>query len=266
MVETIRTRIAPAARAAIFDFDGTLSLIRSGWLEIMLDMIVKEISAMRTGESADEIRAEALAYVWPLTGQDTLFQMVAFADAVRARGGAPPDPEVYKQRFLDALFRVCDERTDALADRRCPPERYLVPGSRELLEDLRTRGLTLYLASGTNHDRLEREAALLDIARYFDGGIYGALPDPAAFSKGMLIDRIAAAPGMDGGKLIGFGDGPTEIAELHRVGAVAVGLATDEPECREVSPFKRRSLIDSGADYIVPNLLCRRTLLPAIFG
>jgi phosphoglycolate phosphatase len=267
MLEVIRPGAsAPGARAALFDFDGTLSLIRSGWLDIMLDMIVEELASLDTGETAAELRAAAFDLVWPLTGRDTLFQMVAFAGAVRARRGTPLDPQFYKQRFLDALFRTSDQRTAQLRDHACPPDGYLVPGSRAILEDLRARGLTLYLASGTDHARLQSEAALLDIARYFDGGIYGALPDPEAFSKRMLIERIVSSPGMHASRLIGFGDGPTEIAEVHAAGAVAIGLATDEPDCRVPSPFKRTSLVASGADYIIPNYLCRQSLLPMLFA
>jgi len=266
-LETIRAgAVAPGARAALFDFDGTLSLIRSGWLEIMLDMIVDDLSALGTGETAEQLRAEAFHFVWPLTGKDTLYQMIEFANAIRARGGTPLDPQIYKQRFLQALFEVSEKRIAALRDGLCPPDRYLVPGARALLQDLHARGLNLYLASGTDHDRLEHEAALLHIAHYFEGDIYGALPDPDAFSKGMLVERIVNQPGMRGGLLIGFGDGPIEIAELHSAGAVAVGVATDEPECREASPFKRRSLIDNGADYIVPNYLCRQALLATLLG
>ena len=66
--------------------------------------------------------------------------------------------------------------------------------------------------------------------------------------------------------LIGFGDGPVEIEELKRAGALAVGLATDEPECRDTSPWKRRNLIEVGADYIIPNYLCRQVLLPMLFA
>jgi phosphoglycolate phosphatase-like HAD superfamily hydrolase len=267
MLETIRAGAsAPGARAALFDFDGTLSLIRSGWLEIMLDMIVEGLVELDTGESPEELRAEALDFVWPHTGKDTRFQMEAFAGAIRERGGVALDALVYKQRFLDALFEVSERRTADLRDGRCPPDRYLVPGARAMLEELREHGLKLYLASGTDHDQLQREAELLDIARYFDGGIFGALPDPDAFSKGMLVALILSEPGMHGSRLVGFGDGPTEIIEVHRAGGVAVGLATDEPECRAASPFKRRSLIESGADYIIPNYLCRRALLPVLFA
>jgi len=262
MVETIRPGASsPDARAALFDFDGTLSLIRSGWLDIMLDMMVETLLDLRTGETAESLRAEAFDFVWPHTGNDTIYQMRAFADAITRRGGTPLDPQVYKQRFLDRLFAVSNQRTAELRDGRCPPDSYLVPGARAMLEELRGRGLTLYLASGTDHPRLQQEAALLDIARYFDGGIYGALPDPGAFSKRMLIERIAARS-----HLIGFGDGPIEIEDVHRACGIAVGLATDEPACAVASPFKRRSLIASGADYIIPNYLCRHALVPMLFA
>ena len=141
-----------------------------------------------------------------------------------------------------------------------------MPGSRALLEDLRARGMSLYLASGTDDAHLKEEAALLDITRYFDGGVYGALPDPDAFSKRMLIEQILRLPSIRSRHLIGFGDGPVEIEEIKRVGALAVGLATDEPECRETSPWKRRNLIEVGADYIIPNYLCRQVLLPMLFA
>jgi phosphoglycolate phosphatase-like HAD superfamily hydrolase len=267
MFEIIRPgAAAPGARAAMFDFDGTLSLIRSGWLDIMLDMMTSTLGALDTAEPAEQLRAESFDRVWPHTGKDTLYQMMEFVAMIEARGGTAEDPQVYKQRFLDELFSISGARISEVCTGQVAPDAYLVPGARAMLEDLRARGLTLYLASGTDHDRLQHEAEVLDIARYFDGGIYGALPDPDAFSKAMLVARIVGGPGMHPSMLIGFGDGPTEIGDTHRAGALAIGLATDEPECRKTSPFKRRSLIDNGADYIIPNYLCRQALLPVIFA
>jgi beta-phosphoglucomutase-like phosphatase (HAD superfamily) len=80
------------------------------------------------------------------------------------------------------------------------------------------------------------------------------------------MERILRRPGMRPHHVIGFGDGPVEIEELKRAGALAVGLATDEPQCRETSPWKRRNLIEVGADYIIPNYLCRAVLLPMLFA
>ena len=52
MVETIHPGVAaPFARVAVFDFDGTVSLIRAGWMEIMIPMMLEVLSALGTGES-----------------------------------------------------------------------------------------------------------------------------------------------------------------------------------------------------------------------
>ena len=193
--------------------------------------------------------------------------MIALAEQVSLRGGTPLDPREYKQQFLDRLFAVSGRRIQQLRDRTLPrPTSTWCPALARMLEDLRARGLRLYLASGTDDAHLKEEADLLDVTRYFDGGVYGALPDPDAFSKRMLMERILRLPGMRPYYLIGFGDGPVEIEELKRAGGLAVGLATDEPECRETNPWKRRNLIDVGADYIIPNYLCRQVLLPMLFA
>jgi phosphoglycolate phosphatase-like HAD superfamily hydrolase len=267
MVEAIHPGTsAPGARVAVFDFDGTVSLLRAGWIDIMLTMMLEILTALHTGESEDDLRRAVEPFIWRLTGKDTLYQMIAFAGQVTLRGGTPLDPREYKQQFLNRLLAVSGPRIQQLRDHTDPPDQYLVPGTRPILEDLRARGLRLYLASGTDDAHLKEEAALLDVARYFDGGIYGALPDPDAFSKRILMERILHLPGMRPHYLVGFGDGPVEVEELKRAGGVAVGLATDEPVCRETSPWKRRNLIDVGADYIIPNYLCRQVLLPMLFA
>ena len=267
MVETIHPGTsAPGARIAVFDFDGTVSLIRAGWVEIMVSMMLEVLTALHTGESQDDLRGVVEPSIWRLTGKETLYQMIALAEQVTLRGGTPLDPREYKRQFLSRLFAVSGRRIQELHDHRCAPDQYLVPGTRALLGDLRARGLRLYLASGTDEAHVKEEADLLDVTRYFDGGVYGALPDPDAFSKRMLIERILRRPGIHPHYLIGFGDGPVEIEELKRTGALAVGLATDEPECRHTSPWKRRNLIEVGADYIIPNYLCRPVLLPMLFA
>src|SRR5690242_13167591 len=131
MLEIVRPEAAaPGARAAMFDFDGTLSLIRSGWLDIMLDMMTATLSTLGGGESAEQLRAESFDRVWPHTGNDTLFQMAEFAAMIKARGGMPEDPQVYKQRFLDELFGISERRIAHVAAGSAAPDRYLVPGSR----------------------------------------------------------------------------------------------------------------------------------------
>jgi len=72
--------------------------------------------------------------------------------------------------------------------------------------------------------------------------------------------------GARGHHLLGFGDGYVEIQEVKRAGGVAVGVATDEPACQSVDPWKRRRLMGAGADYIISNYLCHDALLAALFN
>ena len=264
MIETIRPASSPHARVALFDFDGSLSLIRTGWMQVMVPMMVEILADLKTGESEDELRTVVEDFVWRLTGQETVYQTMELATQVRLRGGTPLDPVVYKHQYLERLSHVIRDRLEALRSGKCHPERYLVPGSRAILEALQARGLRLYLASGTDEIYMKEEADLLDVSRYFDGGVYGALDDFAKFSKRILIQRILQSPDIQGDQLIGFGDGYVEIEEVKQVRGVGVGLATDEPECQVPDAWKRQRLIGVGADYIIPNYLEYEELLGMI--
>ncbi|MGA2267130.1 MAG: HAD family hydrolase [Bryobacteraceae bacterium] len=266
MVESIRLGASAArARFVLFDFDGSLSLIRTGWVRVMTPMMVEVLAELETGETREQLRQVVEEFVWRLTGKETIYQMMALSEEVRRRGGVPLDPLAYKKRYLDRLWQVIGHRVEELRQGRCPPDKYLVPGARRLLETLRERGLRLYLASGTDEVFTKEEAGLLDIARYFDGGVYGALDDLTQFSKGILVRRILELPGARGDHLLGFGDGYVEIQEVKQAGGLAVGVATDEPECQAVDQWKRRRLIGAGADYIIPNYLCHDALLATLF-
>lgn len=257
---------AAGAKVAIFDFDGTLSLIRSGWIDVMVPMMVEILLDLKTGESETQLRAIVEDFVWKLTGKETIYQMMEFADHVKRRGGAALDPLAYKKMYLDLLWVKIHGRVEELREGKVSPERYLVPGSRALLENLKARGLKMYLASGTDEIYMKEEARLLDVARYFDGGVYGALDDYKSFSKKILIQRILANTDVRGEEIVGFGDGYVEIEEVKQVGGVTVGVATTEPECRVVDAWKRERLIGVGADYIVPNYLCLDPLTEALFS
>jgi phosphoglycolate phosphatase len=266
MIENVRPGVsARHARVVLFDFDGTLSLIRSGWMNVMVPMMVEILVDLKTGESEEQLRAMVEEFVWRLTGKETIYQMIAFAEAVQARGGKPLDPLVYKQMYLDLLWQKIEKRVEGLRKGQTDPEEFLVPGSRALLERLRDKGLKMYLASGTDEIYMKEEARLLGVTQYFDGGVYGALEDYKSFSKAILIQRILSTAEFQGHQFLGFGDGYVEIEEVKNVGGVAVGVASEEPECSRVDEWKRERLIGVGADYIVPNYLCREELFSSLF-
>lgn len=162
MIEAIRPGVtATRAKVALFDFDGTLSLIRSGWVEVMVPMMVEILAETKSGESAAQLTEVVTEFVGRLTGKQTMYQMIELAEHVAKRGGTPRDPVEYKRQYLDLLWDKIKGRVADLESGRVSPERHLVPGSIALLEALKARGLKLYLASGTDHAYVTNEARLL---------------------------------------------------------------------------------------------------------
>src|SRR5579872_1301937 len=143
MIENIRAGAsARNARVVLFDFDGTISLIRSGWMNVMVPMMVEILAKLDTRETAAELRTIVEDYIGRLTGKQTMYQMIEFADQIRARGGTPLDPLEYKRMYLEALHEKIRDRLAELRDGGSP-EKYLVPGTRALIESLKERGLKL---------------------------------------------------------------------------------------------------------------------------
>ena len=265
-IECLRPNaVATHAKVALFDFDGTVSLIRAGWVEVMVPMMVEILHDLKSGETEDQIREVVLDYVGHLTGRQTIYQMIALCDEIQKRGGTPKDPLFYKHLYLDLLMEKIKDRIAGLRDGSIAPETYHVPGTVPLLEGLKARGFKMYLASGTDDKFVKDEAQLLKLDHYFDGGIYGALDDYKSFSKAILIKKLIENAGVRGDEFLGFGDGYVEIENVKQVGGVAVGVATDEPECQIVDEWKRKRLAGVGADYIIPNFLQHQDLFKLLF-
>lgn len=239
-------------RHVLFDFDGTLSLIREGWPNVMIGMMVEFLSETGTAESPDELTALVRDYVARLTGKQTIYQMIRLADEVRARGGSPREPLEYKRIYLDRLMQVIHGRREALRSGTASPRDWLVPCALELLEGLRARGLTLYLASGTDEPYVREEAELLGLTPYFGRHVYGALDDYRGTSKAMVIHRLLRENAVHGSLLLGFGDAYVEIDNVKAVGGGAVGVATDEAgRSGRCDDWKRDRLLAVGADLII---------------
>jgi phosphoglycolate phosphatase len=253
-------------RSVLFDFDGTLSLIREGWPQVMIPMMVEELRRTGTKESEAELHAAVEEFVMRLNGRQTIYQMMQLADEVRRRGGKPLEPLAYKHRYHDRLMARIEGRLADLRAGTTTADEWTVPGSHALLEQLRRRGMTLYLASGTDLKYVRQEADLLGVAPYFGEHIYGALDDYQNFSKKMIIDRILEENGLHGEELLGFGDGFVEIEEVKQVGGVAVAVASDETARRGVNAWKRDRLVRAGADMVIPEYRQHERLLRYLFA
>src|SRR5688572_24979593 len=257
----------PGISHVLFDFDGTLSLIREGWPVVMLGMFVEMLPG-RAGDSADAVRQMLFDDMMKLNGKQTIYQMIQFAERVKERGGTPQEPLWYKHEYLRRLNQKIEDGLVGLKNGTIAAEKYLLFGSTALLEDLQRRGMKLYLASGTDEQFVKAEAELLGMTKYFGEHIYGAKDDYKSFSKKMVIDRLLNENGIDGRKLLAFGDGYVEIQNTKEVCGMAVAVASDEA-CNgsgRIDDWKRNRLVGVGADVVIPDYRDAGPLLRKIFG
>lgn len=258
-------RPRPDISHVLFDFDGTLSLIRQGWPDVMVPMFVEVLPAL-PGETEEDRRRLAFDDIMHLNGKQTIYQMIQLADRIKERGGTPREPLWYKHEYLRRLDQKIARRLEGLRDGSIDPDVLLVHQARGLLDDLQRRGLPMYLASGTDEHFVKQEAELLDLTRYFGPHIYGAQDDYKQFSKKMVIDRLLRENAIPGARLLSFGDGYVEIQNTHEVGGLAVAVASDEAHngSGRMDAWKRERLSGVGADVVIPDFRDAASLLDLI--
>ena len=258
-------------RHVVFDFDGTISLIRDGWQNVMVPMMVECLQTETdTTETQEHLEALVVEFVDRLTGKQTIYQMIQLGEEIEKRGGTPKEPLAYKDEYNRRLLPVVEERIAGLAAGRLSADPLRVPMSLEFLQSLREMGIRCYLASGTDVEFVKNEAALLGVADYFDGGIFGALREYQKFSKAMVIQKIvkdiaSTARSYSGSELLIVGDGYVEIENAKEVGAIAVGVASVEGNRYNMNADKRERLIRAGADIIIPDFREGAQLLDYLF-
>lgn len=257
----------PQISHVLFDFDGTLSLIRQGWPEVMVPLFAELLPPL-PGESEAARRQLAFDDIMRLNGKQTIYQMIQLAERIRERGGTPRDPLEYKHEYLRRLDERIRHRTDGLRRGTIKPDDLLVHGARPLLELLQARGLPMYLASGTDEIFVKQEAELLDVTRYFQQHIYGAQDNYKQFSKKIVIERILRENRIPGEQLLSFGDGYVEIENTKQVGGLAVAVASDEANngSGRYDEWKRQRLLGVGADVAIPDFRDGEALMDCILG
>ena len=254
-IEIIReVRLARPPQFVLFDFDGTLSLIREGWQAIMIPLMVELLLETRSGEPPEALAEIVRNFVYELTGKQTIYQMMRLGEEITRRGGRAREPLDYKRMYHDRLMARIQDRREALRSGQAVPESMLVPGSLALLKQLQELGVRMFLASGTDERYVLEEARLLNLEPFFGRYIYGAQDDPTTFSKQMVIDRILRENRVAGASLLGFGDGYVEIENVKASGGTAVGVASDEAgRSGRPDKWKRGRLVAVGADFVVPD-------------
>ena len=240
---------------AIFDFDGTISLLREGWEKIMEPVMVESICGDH--EPTREIRDHVRKYINETTGVQTILQMEGLVKMVKKFGLIPAnqilDGWAYKKIYNDRLMVPVQKRIAELEAGIKTVEDFTLKGALEFCENLSDRNMFMVLASGTDQKDVHYESGKITAARYFKGGIYGAIGTIEEYSKDKVMKEILHTHNLHGAELIVFGDGPVEIRNTKSNGAIAVGIASDEVRGSGWNERKIDRLVDAGCDILMPD-------------
>lgn len=253
-------------RHAVFDFDGTISVLRQGWEPVMEQVMLQTLCP--SGDAPETMVNEVRRYIDASTGQLTIMQMRWLSEAVLRWGtnGSPLTPQEYKARYLGALMVSVKRRLAHLECGAVDPDHYLIAGAKDLLKGLAERGVQLYIASGSDHADVVHEVSALGIGQYIQGGIYGALDASEANAKDRIIQRILDEHRLQGEALLVAGDGPVEIVEARARGAIALGVPSDEVTRCGWNEHKVARLATAGADLLTPDYLYSQDLIGLLVG
>lgn len=252
-------------KCALFDFDGTLSLIRRGWREIMVPYFVEEIMACPDAPVKEETEGIVREFVTRLTGKQTIYQCIQLGQTVSRYGGKPKDPLTYKKEYLARLWTRIENSFNSLKDQSRSADEMLLKGSRIFLTALKQRGVKLYLASGTDQVNVLEEATVLGLNDFFEDRIFGAKDNWKEFSKNMIISNIIEENRLKGDGLIVIGDGYVEIEEGKAAGGYVLAVACDEMRAGELDAWKRNRLIEAGADAIIIDYEDTQSIIDYLF-
>ncbi len=251
----------------LFDFDGTISILREGWQDIMHPVCVEMICGDTAPTQAIEDAVRTM--IDETTGIQTILQMDRLVEMIQEHGFVAEsdmlDAQGYKQVYLDRLMVPVRERLARLASGELPREKAIVAGSVDFLDIIsKHEGLELYVFSGTDRDDVRNEANKLGVDHYFIE-IWGALRTFAEYSKEQIINDLVSRHNLNGPEVLAVGDGPVELRNVKAVGGIALGIASDEKKGFGLDEDKRTRLIKAGADIIVPDFTEAKALAEYLF-
>ncbi|WP_214078979.1 PfkB family carbohydrate kinase [Mesotoga sp.] len=259
-------RLPGNVKRALFDFDGTISLLREGWQPIMRDLMIRFITGKKKIEEEllSRIMVEVDEFIAETTGLQTILQMEGLRKLVIEYGFVPPNeiltPLKYKKIYTGYLKKIVKERINENVK-----SRYLLRGALGFLKTLRKGGITLLVASGTDKEDVIKETKYLGVHSYMNGGVFGALNSIEEYSKKKVIERLMKEEGIRPDELVVIGDGPVEITVGREAGAFTIGVASNEKAGFGWNKEKFQRLEKAGADVIIPDFSTGASLTKLIF-
>ena len=250
----------------LFDFDGTISILREGWQDIMHPVCVEMICG--TTPVTPAIEDEVRTMIDETTGIQTILQMERLVEMIREKGFVPEaeikDPQDYKAIYLNRLMVPVRKRLADLASGAMSRDEAIVKGAPDFLALIAQQpDLELYVFSGTDRDDVRNEANKLGVDHFFKE-IWGALRTFQEYSKEKIIQDLVKEHGLSGPEVMAVGDGPVELRNVKAVGGIAVGVASDE-KSGGLDEEKRERLIRAGADIMVADFAEAQALTDYLF-
>lgn len=251
-----KSRVNP--RVALIDFDGTISLLRRGWENVMKEVMIKAITGGK--EISEDLKADIEETVDSIidktTGVQTIVQMKVLVALIKKYGLVAESQikgeKYYKQVYREKLKKVVNERIRKIESEELSKDDFILSGAMEFLKSLKKKGIKVFLASGTDKGDVIEEARFLGVMEFFDD-MHGALDNQRIYSKSKLIEELVKKFNLKTGELMIVGDGPVEIKNGWRFGTLTIGIASDEFNKRGWNVRKVSRLINADSTIIIPD-------------
>lgn len=241
---------------AIFDHDGTLSVIRRGWETVMKEFMLEVLTNGSSDSNHFDLKMKIDEFIAHTTGIRTLEQMDGLIAMIKDLSILPQEQiksrYEYKQIYLNSLMKRVKKNLLDIQDQKYTPNQFLIKGSVKFLSALQANIKEIYLASGTDEHDVRHEAAVLGTNTFFNGGIYGAKDEFDFDIKSFVMEQISNKIGHENmNNTLVIGDGPVEIREGRKWGAFTIGVASNEETLEGINPEKKLRLIKAGAHVII---------------
>jgi phosphoglycolate phosphatase len=245
----------------IFDFDGTISLLRSNWVDIMQSQFELEL-----GNSIDkypELRQAIRNYILESAGAPSIQQMEQI-NVFKAEYAADVDRKNsagYKKHYESMLDVELQQKYAKIQANVNMIDLYLVPGVKAFLQHILDAGSKIYLASGTDKKHVQHETHLLNLSVYFTK-IYGPSDENVNATKGAAIDDISNHEQVSNTDMIVVGDGPEEIRQAFKRSIPSIGIVYEKD--KSLQKYKTKALENAGATFIINDFTSIEDILKSI--
>ena len=272
-IEIIRPFDGRNLTTVLFDFDGTLSRERDGWVNLMVATCSAAMVQAVPGISVVEAVEWVINDIEKTIGIPTFNQMKRLADEINKRGGSSLSPQRYKDIYNDALVSMVKTTHQKLKNNEIEIENLRIPGAIQLLTELDKifGNNALFLSSGTDIEPVKESVKILGYDNFFEDRIIasGSNGNNSDCPKQMIIEKLIEEQNLQPDQLLTFGDGVPEIEYTQKFGGVCVGVLTPDQSHYELRgqftiEKKRERLIQAGAHLLVPDFRFPTKLLETV--